>query len=145
MILALVISWLALVQAPQGPADLFVGAWENGPFQAMTEEESAGYDPCACPMLIYRLDAQTIVVDAGRGRRTYGVVAHESEYLWTLQAPVSLPDRPYAARFTSDGHLQTAFTPGLDPDWGLAGDSARCPPPADFDPEQPSSGSRVCL
>ena len=29
-----------------GPADLFIGAWSQGPRHVMTEEDFARFDPC---------------------------------------------------------------------------------------------------
>ena len=144
MIFALVIGWLALAQTQHGPADRFVGAWENGPFHIMTEAESERFDPCACPMFIHGIDDDTILIDAGRGRRIYDVTAHGDILAWTLQSPVSLPDEPYAARIGSDGRLQRTHAPSLEPDWSRAGTHARCLLPDDFDPVQPYSRSRRC-
>ena len=107
MMLALIISWLAASQVREAPADAFVGAWSQGPNHVMTEDDWARFDPCGCPMLIYRLGDDRIRVDRRRGSEDHVVSRHGDDFLWTLVDDPRL------------GIRASASAPARHQEWGL--------------------------
>lgn len=123
----LVLMMLAALMTAQsaGPADLFVGAWSQGPRHVMTEEDFARFDPCGCPVLIRRVDDRTIYVSEGAwGRGEYVVSRQGDLHHWT-----PLDGGETRVVRIEDGFLIRAYQPGLDVDWSRATSSRPCPLP----------------
>lgn len=143
MILALIISWLAASQMQEAPADVFVGAWGQGPFHVMTEEEIRQFDSCDCPMLIYRLSDDRIRVDRRRRTDDYIVSRHGDDWLWTLvDNPTSHNGQQRLVRMSSEDLMLRAYLPGLETDWSRSVGSDRCPAPPDLDLSVPPTSRR---
>ena len=138
MMLALIISRLAASQVREAPADAFVGAWSQGPNHVMTEDDWARFDPCGCPMLIYRLGDDRIRVDRRRGSEDHVVSRHGDDFLWTLvDDPTWRRGQQRLVRMASEDVMLRAYLPGLETDWSRAIGSQRCPVPPDLDLSAP--------
>ena len=124
----LVLMILAALVAAQNqePADLFAGAWSQGPFHVMRGNELQGFNPCSRPLLIQKVNAQTIHVSWATMDGEFVISRHEGAYHWT---PVG-GGEPRMVRL-EDGRLRTAYRPGLDADWSRSSSRGRCPLPDD--------------